>query len=127
MCNFDKKGGLQMKLFLHFSLLCTILLCTSAVALQATEAPPEIAPPPPIPPKIDAEQPEPTVDIRTEEGRIIEEYRINGHVYMVKVTPENGVPFYYMDHDGDGRLELQPGDEGLDPVQPVFWKVKEWK
>ena len=116
-----------MKLFLRFSLLCTVLLWSSASALQATEPPPEIAPPPPIPPKVEGEQLVPTVDIRTEEGRIIEEYRLHGRVYMVKVTPEKGVPYYYMDNNGDGQLELQPGDEGLDPVQPVFWKIKEWK
>jgi hypothetical protein len=43
------------------------------------------------------------------------------------VTPRGGVPYYYIDRDGDGRLELDPEQAALDPVQPVYWKIKEWK
>ena len=78
--------------------------------------------PPPMPPVI-----EPTVTIREEEGRRIEEYRLNGQVYMVKVTPEGGITYYYVDADGDGRLELDIDQRALNPVQPVYWKIKEWK
>lgn len=81
----------------------------------------------PIPPKIQQEQIEPTVTIREEEDRRIEEYRMNGQVYMVKVTPKKGPPYYYIDTDGDGRLELDVSQQAPNPVQPVYWKVKEWK
>ena len=81
----------------------------------------------PIPPKIAQEQIEPTVTIREEEERLIEEYRLNGQVYMVKITPKGGVPYYYIDTDGDGRLELDADQQALNPVQPVYWKIKEWK
>jgi hypothetical protein len=81
----------------------------------------------PIPPKIQDEQIEPTVTIREEEDRRIEEYRLNGQVYMVKVTPKGGITYYYVDADGDGRLELDIDQRALNPVQPVYWKVKEWK
>ena len=67
------------------------------------------------------------MEIRKEEDRLIEEYSLNGRVYMVKVTPQKGAPYYYMDEDGDGVLELQQGDEHMNPVRPVYWKVKEWK
>ena len=30
------------------------------------------------------------------------------------------------DTDGDGTLELDPKQRALNPVQPVYWKVKEW-
>jgi hypothetical protein len=88
--------------------------------------PPETKGDVPIPPKIQDEQIEPTVTIREEENRMIEEYRRNGQVYMVKVTPRGGKPFYYIDTDGDGTLELDPKQRALNPVQPVYWKVKEW-
>ena len=81
----------------------------------------------PIPPKVRGEQIEPTVTIRQEEDRSIEEYSFNGQVYMVKVTPEGGIPYYYIDTDGDGRLELDMAQQALNPVQPVYWKIKEWK
>lgn len=80
----------------------------------------------PIPPKIQQDQVEPTVRIIVEEDRRIEEYSRNGQVYMVKVTPDKGPPYYYIDTNGDGSLELDPKMRSLHPVQPVHWKVKEW-
>ena len=102
------------------------LLVAPAFAQNDPAAPPPIADEPPIPPKVQDEQIEPTVNIRKEEDRTIEEYSLNGRVYMVKITPAKGRPYYYLDEDGDGTLELQPGDEAMNPVRPVYWKIKEW-
>jgi len=117
--------------FLAVPVFAVILLVSPVLAQEDLERPPPIPPEDltdvPIPPKIQDEQIEPTVTIREEEGQMIEEYRLNGQVYMVKVTPENGIPYYYIDNDGDGRLELDASRSALDPVQPVYWKVKEWK
>ena len=109
-----------------FSLAC-IFACTLAQAQDQADTQEDLAAPPPIPPKVAGEQIVPYVEIRKEEDKLIEEYSINGRIYMVKVTPDNGLPYYYMDEDGDGQLELQPGDEALNPVRPVYWKLKEWK
>ena len=102
-----------------------------STAQDELEKPPPIPPAEtedvPIPPKVQDEQLEPTVTIRDEDGRQIEEYRVNGKIYMVKVTPKGGVPYYYIDTDGDGRLELDTTQQALNPVQPVHWKIKEWK
>jgi hypothetical protein len=108
-----------------------IWLCVGSLAAQndlekPPPLPPEDAADVPIPPKIQGEQIEPTVTIREEEDRTIEEYRMNGQVYMVKITPLGGVPYYYIDTDGDGRLELDMDKQALNPVQPVYWKIKEW-
>lgn len=101
----------------------------TAVAQEDLERPPEIppidAPEQPLPPKVQDEQIEPTVTIREEEDRTVEEYRYNGQVYMVKVTPAVGPPYYFIDTDGDGSLETSP-DKGLEPVKPVQWKIKEF-
>lgn len=111
-----------------------MLASTQLMAQEDLEKPPEI---PPIdteaealpeealPPKVQDEQIEPTVTIREEEERRVEEYSRNGQVYMVKITPKGGVPYYYIDTDGDGNLETSPS-KGLEPVRPVYWKVKEW-
>ena len=100
------------------------------LAQEDLEIPPEIPDEAvgeePLPPKIQDEQLEPTVTIREEEDRRIEEYRMNGRVYMIKVTPKKGIPYYYMDTDGDGKLELDLDQQALNPVQPVHWKIKEW-
>jgi hypothetical protein len=101
------------------------------LAQEDLEKPPEIpnavVEDEPLPPKVQGEQFEPTVTIREEEDRRIEEYRMNGQIYMIKVTPEKGVPYYYIDTDGDGQLELDMTQQALNPVQPVYWKIKEWK
>ena len=102
-----------------------------ALAQQAADAPPPLDPdlekPPPLPPKIQDEQVEPTVTIREEEDRRVEEYALNGVVYMVKVTPKGSkIPYYYVDTDGDGTLELDERSRALNPVQPAQWKIAEW-
>jgi hypothetical protein len=120
---------------LHALLASAIALaCLSTGSLAAQEElerPPPIPPQDtedvPIPPKIQDEQLEPTVTIREEEERTIEEYRFNGQVYMVKITPKGGIPYYYIDTDGDGKLEIDADKQALNPVQPVYWKVKEWQ
>jgi hypothetical protein len=105
------------------------LACGLALAQQETEqgtdpaAPPPI---PPIPPKVQGEEIEPSVVITEREGERVEEYFQNGRVYMVKITPLEGLPYYYLDEDGDGELELRESDRKLNPVQPIYWKVKEW-
>lgn len=108
-----------------------LLLQGPVLAQEELEKPPPIPPESsgdvPIPPKVQDEQIEPTVTIREEEERTIEEYRYDGQIYMVKVTPKGGIPYYYIDTDGDGVLELDIDQKAMNPVQPVFWKVKEWK
>jgi hypothetical protein len=109
-------------------LLPFLILMPAAVTLHAwQETPPaDLAEPPPLPPKIQNEEVIPTVNIRQEEDRLVEEYSLDGRVYMVKITPAKGPPYYYIDEDGDGQLELQPGDDAMNPVRPAYWKVKEW-
>jgi len=103
---------------------------TPLAAQDDLEKPPEIPPidaeEQPLPPKVQDEQVEPTVTIREEEEGRVEEYSLNGQVYMVKITPKVGAPYYYIDTDGDGNLETSPS-KGLEPVHPVYWKVKQWE
>jgi len=116
---------------------CLSLVAFLAMGLPATlraqedlevppAIPPEGTPEAPLPPKVKGEEIEPTVTIRDEEDRRVEEYSYMGVVYMVKVTPLGGIPYYLIDTDGDGNLETAP-DKGLDPVKPVQWKIKEWE
>jgi hypothetical protein len=127
---------------LHFSrgkwipalipIFASMALSVSLMAQDDLEKPPPIpaenTEDVPIPPKVQEEQIEPTVTIREEEERLIEEYRMNGRLYMVKVTPKKGgVSYYYVDTNGDGKLELDPDQQAMNPVQPVHWKVIEWE
>lgn len=121
-------------MYIHWLLALSLAVLPASLMAQD---PQDLAKPPPIPPqteedvpippKVQDEQIQPTVTIREEEGQRIEEYRRNGQVYMVRVTPiEGGISYYYIDTDGDGKLELDPDQQAMNPVQPVHWKIKEW-
>ena len=107
-------------------MLTGTLSCSVAVAQQEAAEKSDPAAPPPIPPKVPGEEFEPSVVITQREGQRIEEYSQNGRIYMVKITPVKGPAYYYLDEDGDGQLELSEADRKLNPVQPVYWKLKEW-
>ena len=105
------------------TVLLTLLL---ALAAQDT-APAEPVAQAPIPPKAVAEAAKddpPTVSIRTEgNGDRVEEYRQNGRIFMVKVTPSRGPAYYLMDTDGNGKLNRDDRDPR---VSPVHWTIYEW-
>ncbi len=56
------------------------------------------------PPKVMDGEPldEPQITIRKKGKETIEEYRIHGELYMMKITPEHGVPYYLHKEDQDG-------------------------
>ena len=88
-------------------------------AIPLDEAPP--------PPQLDEDPNElkPVVTTRTEGDRTIEEYRVNGRLYMQRVTPRNGRPYVLIDHKGDGTFTRQ--DNTLDNrVRVPQWVIKEW-
>ena len=107
-------------------MLTSTLCCGIAVAQPDAAKTVDPAVPPPIPPKVAQDEFEPSVVIREREGQRIEEYSQNGRIYMVKITPVKGPAYYYLDEDGDGQLELRESDRKLNPVQPVYWKLKKW-
>lgn len=79
---------------------------------------------PPLPDKaLPPDEPPPTVSIRNVRGAVIEEYRQGGRVYMIRVVPERGIAYTYLDTDGNGRLEYE-GEDG--PVRPVYYTLYEW-
>jgi hypothetical protein len=79
---------------------------------------------PPLPDKAQPpDEPPPTVSIRNVKGAVIEEYRQGNRLYMIRVVPERGIAYTYLDTDGDGRLEYD-GKDG--PVRPVYYTLYEW-
>ena len=67
---------------------------------------------------------EPEITIIQEEDRTIEEYRANGQLYMIKITPDIGPSYYLMDTDGDGSLETQK--HNLANPEVPNWILLEW-
>ena len=68
-------------------------------------------------------QPEVTI-IRRSDGTI-EEYRVNGRLYMVKVIPRLGVPYFLVDSDGNGDLETRYNDLDSSLLLPG-WVIFSW-
>lgn len=65
----------------------------------------------------------PAVTIKPSGQGQVEEFRSNGKLYMLKVTPRKGVAYYLIDPHGDGRFERQ---ETLPDLRPPLWTVKEF-
>ena len=68
---------------------------------------------------------EPQVTIHQDDRGVVEEYRMNGALYMLKVTPKSGISYYLVDADGDGELESRRNE--LDPdVMIPSWMIFRW-
>lgn len=79
---------------------------------------------PPPPPGVVADDEAPQIIIRKSGEARIEEYRIHGKLYMIKITPAVGKPYYLVDERGDGRFSRQDHlDSG---VRPPMWLIHEW-
>lgn len=97
---------------IHWNILSMLLLAASAFVLPsiatAKEPPKDLqpleeAPPPPALGKDGEATDEPQITIvKKKNGDTVEEYRINGQLYMMKVTPAHGVPYYMHREDQDG-------------------------
>lgn len=92
----------------------------------------EALPPPPIPktetrsapPADESDQNiEPEVTITTRDNVTYEEYRINGRLYMVKVTPKTGKPYYLIDKEGTGQFQRSDLDSRISVPN---WVIKSW-
>lgn len=86
--------------------MATLLSAFACLNVQAAGEPKDAVPfeEVPPPPKVTDGEPldEPQVTIRKKGKETIEEYRINGELYMMKITPEHGVPYYLHKEDQEG-------------------------
>jgi hypothetical protein len=87
----------------RLQLLLAIFLTLPMLAWAVDDIPPDLEPlqevPPPPVVQDGAAVDEPEVTIIQKDGETIEEYRINGELYMMKITPKNGVPYYLQKED----------------------------
>ena len=109
--------------------LIPFLLLALAIPAIAEDAPvigaDEVPPPPPMLEGSGDDFAEPAITIRKEADATIEEYRIQGQLYMIKVTPRNAEPYYLVDADGDGQLEHRMHE--LDPkIMIPAWTIFRW-
>ena len=105
--------------FTHFILLLAFAMSATSLAVQAAEksaAPanleplPEALPPPAVIEGNPAEEPEITIVKKGE--NTVEEYRVHGELYMQKITPSHGVPYYLIKEDQNGAWSKFDGPAG---------------
>jgi hypothetical protein len=81
---------------------------------------PVVPPPPPEMLPFDAAL-EPQVTIKRRDNETVEEFRVAGQLYMIKVTPTHGVPYYLMDRQGDGNFSKM--DAPSPPISVPQWVI----
>ena len=81
--------------------------------------------PPPPPPGMELDPAlEPQVTIQRRGTDTVEEFRLNGRLYMIKVTPAHGRPYYLIDNVGRGDFTRQDSyDTG---TRPPMWVIHQW-
>jgi hypothetical protein len=118
--------GLKIQLWTTMHLILLMLLLIFAAPVTAQELVP-LQPPdlPQLQPEpLETEDPlleEPLVIIRKRGEDKVEEYRIDGRIEVIKVTPLIGFPYYLYDDTGDASY-ISDGvlDDG---VRPPMWSI----
>ena len=65
------------------------------------------------------------IRIYSDKNNMIKEYRANGRVYMIQITPKKGRPYYLVDADGDGEFDTRRND--LSPNLKIpSWVLFSW-
>jgi len=68
---------------------------------------------------------EPEVRIIQRPDMTIEEYSVEGRVYMIKVDTDVGPPYYLIDRNGDGEWDDRLSEIGPEMSVPQ-WTIFEW-
>lgn len=101
----------------------------AAANLFAQSRPPALEPlpePPPPPPGFLDAPDEPQVTIKKRGEDQVEEYRLNGRLYMIKVTPPSGVPYYLVDTKGDGVFVREEAPDGGPRLSVPMWVIHQF-
>ncbi len=113
---------------MRYLILLSIMLAFPVFA--ADDKPPQLEPlpeaPDPIPPAKSGEVLEPDITIIRKEKKTIQEYRRGGKLFMIKVIPDIGPPYYFLDRDGDGKMDVRRDDLDRGESNINMWKIFEW-
>lgn len=107
-------------------LISVLLLSCLACAAFAGDNPPAdlkpLPPPPALEPNSQDNDLEPQVTITNKTDMVIEEYRMRGKLYMIKVTPKVGKPYFMIDDAGDGQFTRHDGPDASN-MRPPRWVI----
>ncbi len=110
-------------------LALSLVLLAVPVGAQE-EAPPDTAgasalpTPPLVQSPVTGEAVEPDITIQEKGGELIYEYRVRGKLYMVRIQPQFGPPYYLLDLNGDGLMDVRRDPPNDQSVQQ--WVLFSW-
>ena len=96
-----------------------LFLCSVGLAFAADETAPAGDSASSLP-----EEPDVTIIHRGKER--VEEFSINNQIYMIKITPAKGYPYYLIDTTGDGNFDTRRAGLDQNVVVPQ-WVLFRWK
>ena len=111
-----------MRRLLILVLLAVVLPVAAQSRPPVLEPLPDVPPPPPSLPLAPGQEPE--VRIIQREREKVEEFRLQGRLYMIRVTPAGGVPYYLVDFFGDGQFIRTDGPDTR--VRVPMWVIHSW-
>ncbi|NEX20995.1 DUF2782 domain-containing protein [Thiorhodococcus mannitoliphagus] len=76
------------------------------------------------PSSVTGEAVEPEITIVEDGDQLIYEYRVRGVLYMVRIQPQFGPPYYLYDLNGDGLIDAQ--DSSPTNIAIPQWVLFEW-
>jgi len=117
------KHKMNRKNTLYYPLLSALLL-TPVVANAIDDVTSEV-PEMPLPVQ-DGEPMEADITIRREGDKVIQEYKVNGKIYKIKIVPAVGPAYYFIDPDGDGEMEEVSESDIVDGMKVNQWTILSW-
>lgn len=85
--------------FARLALGLAVMTTVSGITLTTAQAEEQ--------PAAQTQQQSPQITTRQEKDQTIEEYRIHGKLYAIKITPSRGEPYMLVDHSGDGNFQME--------------------
>ena len=106
-------------------LIGVLALASSGVFAQS-DTPSKLEPLPDVPPPQIAIDPalEPVITIRQRGTDKVEEFRVGGRLYMVRVTPPGGTPYVLIDNNGSGAFTPAHGQADPRGISVPMWVIK---
>ena len=103
------------------SVLMLVSLSGAAVAADAPSPDLQPLPPPPVLDRSASDNDlEPQITIIKKKDTVVEEYRMHGKLYKIRVIPKVGKPYYMIDERGDGEFSRQDGPDAAN-MRPPRW------
>jgi hypothetical protein len=119
----------QLATFLKITTLSAFLFAGAAQAERPDNLQPVPEPPPPPDQILDGEAiplGEPQITIIQRENETVREYRLNGSLYAIKISPRGARPYYLIDVDGDGDMDNRFFDINNAPLVVPQWVIHRW-